>query len=448
MTAVMDEKDVYLADFSRFEQSLPENARAPLHQARQAAVERFAALGFPTPDDEEWRFTNLAPLVRVPFHLAADGARIDAGQVRRLAFDVGPCSLLVFVNGRFVPELSSLRPLPPGTVVGSLADALRDHPEKVEPHLARHASWEEQAFVALNTAFLRDGAFVFVPRGQVVAEPVHLLFVSTAPGEPTVSHPRALVVAGESSQLRLVESYAGPDGEVTFTNAVTEVVAGENAVIDHYKVQRESRRAFHLAAMHVHQARSSTFASHSFVLGGALVRNDVTAVLAGEGCECTLNGLYAGHGEQLIDNHTFIEHAKPHCASHELYKGILDGKAHGVFNGKIHVHQDAQKTDAKQTNQTLLLSDDATINTKPQLEIYADDVKCTHGATVGQLDADALFYLRARGLDRESARALLTYAFANDVIDRVKVEPLRARLEEALLADRRLPKPEAAEEAV
>jgi Fe-S cluster assembly protein SufD len=444
MTAVMEEKEVYLADFARFEESLKEDDRGPLHQARQAAAERFAALGFPTLDDEEWRFTNLAPLTRVPFRLAAPGARIDAEQLRRLAFDVGTCSLLVFVNGRHAPELSSLRPLPPGAVVGSLAQALRDHPEKVEPHLTRHTAYEDQPFVALNTAFLRDGAFVFVPRGKVVEETIHLLFVSTASGGPTVSHPRALIVAGESSQVRLVESYAGPDGKVYFTNAVTEVVAGENAVVDHYKVQRESRRAFHLAAMHVHQARSSTFASHNFVLGGALVRNDVTAVLGAEGCECTLNGLYAGHGDQLIDNHTRIEHARPHCASHELYKGILDGKAHGVFNGKIHVHPDAQKTDAKQTNQTLLLSDDATINTKPQLEIYADDVKCTHGATVGQLDAEALFYLRARGIDRESARALLTYAFANDIIGRVKVEPLRARLEEALLADRRLPGPEEA----
>src|SRR5262249_35960865 len=239
------------------------------------------------------------------------------------------------------------------------------------------------------------------------------LFYSTT-GEPAVAHPRSLVVAGTSSQLTLVETYAGRDGEVYFTNAVTEVVAGENAVLDHYKVQRESRAAFHVATTQVRQARSSNFSSHFIGLGGGLVRNEVRALLDAEGCECTVNGLYVAGGRQHADNHTVIDHARPHCASHELYKGILDGHAHGVFNGKIFVREDAQKTDAKQTNQTLLLSDDAVINTKPQLEIYADDVKCTHGATVGQLDAESLFYLRARGIGLDEARSLLIFAFAND----------------------------------
>jgi Fe-S cluster assembly protein SufD len=445
MTAVMEEKDVYLADFARFEQGLREGTRSPLHRIRQAAIERFSALGFPTPHDEEWRFTPLAPLVRTPFKLAVS-ARVRPEQVERFTF-AGDLTRLVFVNGRYAPELSSLRPLPDGVFAGSLADALKTHADKVEPHLARYADHEEHAFVALNTAFLNDGAFVFLPRNKVVEEPIHLLFLATASGEPTVAHPRNLVVASENSQARIVETYASLSERVSFTNAVTEIVVEPGAIVDHYKLQRESKAAFHVATLQIHMDRGSNLSSHGLTFGGMLTRNEINAVLDAEGCECTLNGLYLAGGEQLIDNHTRIDHAKPHCASHELYKGILDGKAKGVFNGKIFVHQDAQKTDAKQTNQTLLLSDDAVINTKPQLEIYADDVKCTHGATVGQLDPNALFYLRSRGLGLDEARSLLTYAFANDIIGRIKIEPLRAQLEEALLVTQRLPHDSQAKEA-
>ena len=304
--------------------------------------------------------------------------------------------------------------------------------------LARYARFQSHAFVALNTAALEDGAFISIPRNAVVDEPIHLLFVSTATEHPTVSHPRTLILAGENSQATIVETYVGPEGDVYFTNAVTEVVCAENAVIDHYKVQRESLAAFHIATMQVQLARSSNFTSHSIGLGGRLVRNDANAVLGGEGGECTLNGVYLANGRQLMDNHTAIDHAMPHCNSHEVYKGIIDGHARGVFNGKIFVRPDAQKTDAKQTNQTLLLSPDAQIHTKPQLEIFADDVRCTHGATIGQFSADALFYLRARGINKDDARALLTYAFASDIVSRIKVEPIRAQLDHALLSERAL----------
>jgi Fe-S cluster assembly protein SufD len=322
--------------------------------------------------------------------------------------------------------------------VASLGRNFETNPEQVEPHLAQYASYRGHAFTALNTAFLEDGAFVSIARGKVVEEPIHLLFLSTTHGEGAVCHPRSLILAGEGSQATVIESYVGTGDDVYFTNAVTEIVAGPAAVVDHYKLQRESEEAFHVATLQVQQARNSTLSSHAVTLGGALVRNEVNAVLDDEGCTCTLNGLYLAAGRQHVDNHTVIDHARPRCTSHELYKGILDGQAHGVFNGKIYVRQDAQKTDAKQTNQTLLLSEDATINTKPQLEIYADDVKCTHGATVGQLDDEALFYLRTRGIDKEAARHLLTYAFANDVISRVKVAPVRAHLEEFFLAAQHL----------
>jgi Fe-S cluster assembly protein SufD len=283
--------------------------------------------------------------------------------------------------------------------------------------------------------------FIYLPRGTVLREPLHLVYVALAGDEPTVLHPRTLIVCESNTQATVVQSYLSPaeDQAVTFTNAVTEIVLGPNAHVDHVKVQRENKQAFHFETLHVQHDRGSNFASQAITLGGGLARNEIKAVLDGEGCECTLNGLYAADGSQHIDNRTSIDHAKPHCASHELYKGILDGKSRGVFNGKIFVRQDAQKTDAKQTNKTLLLSDEATINTKPQLEIFADDVKCTHGATIGQLAGDAIFYLRTRGIGLDQARAILTYAFADDILQHIKVAPLRVELENHFLAAQHLP---------
>lgn len=438
MMEVMEEKEHYLEAFSRSEKTLP--GPASVQRLRKAAIARFAELGFPTVNDEEWRFTNLAPLLRVPFQ-PADGEPewTYARRPEQLMFQAGECHCLTFVDGRYAPSLSKPGKLSDGLVVSSLATVLKEHPEWVEPHLARYADYRNQTFTALNTAFFRDGAFIRLARGTVVTRPIHLRFLAVSGGEPTVSQPRNLIVAGVNSQATIIESYAGPSGDVYFTNAVTEVVLDENAVLDHYKVQQESPEAFQVATLQVEQGRSSSFANHAVLLGGSLVRNDVNAVLGAEGCECTLNGLYLATGRQHSDTHTRIDHAKPHCSSHELYKGILDGRAHGVFNGKIYVHQDAQKTDAKQTNKTLLLSEDAVIDTKPQLEIFADDVKCTHGATIGQLADEAIFYLRSRGIGREQARSLLTYAFANDIISRIKVEAIRGQLEAMLLARQQLP---------
>ncbi|HZO88657.1 MAG TPA: Fe-S cluster assembly protein SufD [Chthonomonadaceae bacterium] len=433
MIGTIETKDTYLADFARREREAAGRAPAWLTALRQEAIARFGELGFPTRHHEEWRFTNIAPLLEVPFHPApAEPERLMLERLRAFTFPGLDCCQLVFVNGRYAPELSTFGYLPEGVQVLSLAEALEAEPEAVGAHLARYAEFEQQAFTALNTAFLEDGAFVSLPRGVIVERPIHLLYVSTAPEKPTVSYPRTLFIAGENSQATLIESYAGWDGEVYFTNAVTEIVLGENAVVDHYKVLRESLQAFHIADMRVHLERTSNFASHSITLGGALVRNEVYARLNGEGGECTLNGLYLANGRRLVDNHTAIDHAMPNCTSHEVYKGILDDRAHGVFNGKIFVRPDAQKTDAKQTNKTLLLSEDAQINTKPQLEIFADDVRCTHGATVGQLDEDALFYMRSRGIGEEQARNILTFAFASEIISRIKVEPVRAQLEQAL----------------
>jgi Fe-S cluster assembly protein SufD len=433
----------YAAEFERLQGERPGDP-GWLRTLRRSAIERFAAMGFPTLRQEEWRLTNVAPIAQGTFHWPQDEPdALEPERIEPHTFDAA--ARLVFVDGRFSPRLSSVGELPAGTVVASLAEMLARSPETLEPWLGRYARLDRNPFVALNTAFLRDGAFVYIPRGVVVTGTIHLLFLATgAEGRPTLSFPRNLFVAGENSQATIVETYAG-EGSY-FTSPVTELVAGPGAVIDHYKVQRESLGAFHMATFQVQADRASRPSSHSISIGGGLVRNDVNAMLDGEGIDCILNGLYFADGRQVVDNHMRVEHAKPHCASHELYKGVLDGKARAVFNGLIHVHKGAQKTDAKQSNRNLLLSRDAIANSNPQLEIFADDVRCTHGSTVGQLDDDAVFYLRSRGIGAEAARSLLTYAFASDIVERIKVPPVRRDLEEFLFA--RLPMGEVVRQAV
>ena len=406
---------------------------------RRRAFERFTALGMPTTRLEAWRFTNVAPIASTAFTLAAPAEREAAKAHTAPHVLPGVGAGLTFVNGRYVAPASDVSALPAGVEVLSLADVLaadaNDTRAAVESHLASGAGIENEAFTALNTALLHDGAVVRVPADTVVEEPIQLLFITSPPpgGEPVMTHPRVLLVIGENAQVRVVESYGGGDSPY-LTNTVTEVIAGPGAVVDHYKLVRESLSAYHIGALHVRLGRAANFSSHAVTLGGAIVRNDALALLDGEGVECTLNGLYLANGRRLVDNHTTIHHAQPHCSSHELYKGILDGEARAVFNGKIIVAIDAQKTDAKQTNKALLLSEDAQINTKPELEIFADDVKCTHGATVGQLDGDALFYLRARGLGLEQARSVLIHAFAGDLLSHIAIEPIRDQLDELLLA--------------
>ena len=429
------EHDLYLAQFARIEKG----DDVWLLATRQAGIARFAALGFPTTRDEEWKYTNVARIARTRFGPASAGAAgVTVAQIQAATFDDSACSRLVFVNGLYTPELSSLSALPTGVHAGSLAEAWASDRKLVERHLARHARFDENAFTALNTALFEDGAFVHLPREAVVEQPIHLVFVSTNSAEPTVTHPRTLVVAETSSQATIVESYVGPDGGTYFTNAVTELVAEDNAVLDYYKLEAESPQAYHIGAFHIHQGRDTNVTSHTISLdGGALVRHGITARLDAPGCVCTLNGLYVVAGKQHVDNHLLVEHAKPHGDSREFFKGVLADHATGAFTGRIIVYQDAQKTDAKQTNRNLLLSPDAHVDTRPQLEIFANDVKCTHGATIGQLDTDAIFYLRTRGIPEEAARNLLVYAFARETLDEIRIAPLAARLQARLAA--RLP---------
>ena len=425
---VAGKTDVHRAAFDRSAETGGQPWLAPL---RQAAIARFSELGFPTTHDEDWRFTNVAPIAALPFKPILEAAKTDvtAAVVARYSFTGLKASRLVFLNGYYSPELSSVLPAPDGVKIGSLAAALKTDSALIQKHLARHATGQDNAFSSLNTAFFRDGAFIYVPANVTVAEPVHLLFLTTAAEAGATTHPRNLIIAEKGSRLTVIESYAGTGNAATFTNAVEELVIGENAVVEHCKFQDENPAAFHIAAIHAHLGRNCNFIAHSIATGARLSRNNIRTSLADEGVECVLNGLYLTRDEQLADHHMIVEHAMPHCNSHEYYNGILDGRSKGVFHGRILVRPNAQKTDAKQTNKNLLLSDDATADTKPQLEIYADDVKCTHGATIGQLNDESIFYLRARGIGLETARRMLIHAFAGEIIDRIRHTPAREEMD-------------------
>jgi Fe-S cluster assembly protein SufD len=427
----------YVERFAGFEKSLNgATSTPPLHALRQDAIHHFSQLGFPTNADEDWRFTNLTPLGRIDFQPQSVDTPISLAGVdlAPFVFENLDCIQLVFINGRYTPSLSTQTALPDDVRIGSLANALVTDDERVEEYLGRYAPHSERAFTALNTAFVQDGAYIHLYAGAVLETPIHLLFLSTAPKAPAAFSPRNLIIAEANSQARLIETHAGINGQVYLTNAVTEIELGENAVLDHCKIQRDSDAAFHISSQVVHESRDSNYTSHVFTLGGRLTRNDLTTVLAGPGVESILNGLYVLEGEQHADNHTHIEHVQVQCNSHELYKGILADKSTASFRGRIYVHQTAQQTNAYQSNQNLLLSPDAQVNTKPQLEIYADEVKCSHGATIGQLDEDAVFYLRTRGMGPEAAARVLTRAFAGELIDRVPLDAVRQKLDQLVTA--------------
>lgn len=413
------------------------NAAPWLSQLHLNGLETFTRLGIPTKRIEDWRFTNVAKLAERSYVLVpqVNDAQIKALLEQALLDD--QAYRLVFINGRFSNEWSAIGELPAGVVIEDLAGAIHSNADGLREILCDRMDYEESPFAALNTAFLEDGANIVIGESVVLDRPVHLLFLSIGES-PSVSHPRILIRAGKDSKAQIIESYLGV-GDAYFTNAITQVEVGANAELDHHKLQHEQIGALHIAATQVTQQLQSNFRSHYFSFGASLARNEINCLLDGEHIETTLNGLYMPTGDQLMDCRTRIDHAQPNCNSYELYKGILDNESKGVFNGKIFVHQDAQKTDAKQSNQALLLSDDAVVNTKPQLEIYADDVRCTHGATIGELDEKALYYLRSRGVPRDLARKMLIFAFANDVVLAVSVPAVRQHLETILLESHGLP---------
>jgi len=427
----------YVKDFQAFASNGAAGAPPWLREIREGAIARFAALGFPTMKQEAWRFTSVAPIAEQHFTLAPPlVSRLPSpAVVESLALGLGP--RIVVVDGRYAPGLSSLAGLPEGVQATSLAAATRAGPggELARRHLARYAPWQDNAFAALNTAFLADGAFVHIAADTALAQPLEILFLATsgagggAADGPAVSHPRSLFVVERGARAALIESYASLADGVQWTNAVTETVVGEAARVELYRVQREGRNAYHIATTQSRQERDSYLALHALTLGGSLARHDITTVLDGPGAELILNGLYLLGGSQHADHHTVIDHAQPHCASHEFFNGVLAERAHGVFNGRIIVRPGAQRTDSKQTNNNLLLSTEARADSQPQLEIYADDVKCTHGSTVGPLDQTALYYLRSRGLSPETARSLVTYGFAAEILGRMQRPDVRERLD-------------------
>jgi Fe-S cluster assembly protein SufD len=429
-----------------FRAALPATEPEWLRVLRATGIGAFEELGFPTTRQEDWRHTSVAAIARTEFHRPPATASVaDLAVLDTIDFGHAFARRqLVFVNGLYAPDLSSAETAD-GVQIRSLREVLDREPQLVQPYLDRQASGPGRPFAALSAAFLSDGAFISIPAGTVLTDPIHLVFLSAPGPRATASHPRVLVWAGRKSQAAIIESYGGPADAVYLTNAVTEITLEDGAVVDHYRLQRESARAFHVGTLCATQGRATRFASHAISLGASLSRVDIRQVFAGEGGECILNGLFLGSDRQHTDIHTWVDHAEPHCSTRELYKGIVDDKARGVFVGRILVRPGAQKTDAIQSNKNLILSREALVDSLPQLEILADDVKCKHGSTTGQLDPLALFYLRSRGIGEEAARALLIYAFASDVVQRIGVEALRAGLTEHL--QRRLPGPADMKEA-
>ena len=427
-------RESYVERLSEFLDSEREDAPEWVADLRREAISGFGKLGFPTLSDEEWRFTNLEALRRGSFSIAKNGiSNVSKKTVDSYGFPGLDCLRLVFVNGRFASSLSDGGDVGEGIVVKSLSGAIREHGDLVREYFAKYADYEKDAFISLNTSYFEDGVFVYVPDRTVFEKPVHVLHLSTDEGRPLFINPRNLIIVGQSSEAKVIEHYVSLSQSVYFSNVVTEVVCGEDANLEHYRLEFESQKAFNFSTLRVNQQRNSNIASHSILYGGAIVRNNVHPVLAGEGCNSDIYGLFISEGSQHMDNFMRVEHASPHCDSRQFYNGVLDGRSKGVFHGRILVHEGAEKTDAKQTNRNLLLSDTAQIDTKPQLEIYNDDVKCTHGATIGQMDEEALFYLCSRGIPIRKAKIIMLRAFTNETLEHMSIDSVREALENVVM---------------
>jgi Fe-S cluster assembly protein SufD len=423
----------HLERFEGFVRARAEGEPAWLEALRQQALGIFAEQGLPSTRLEEWRYTSAAPLARIPFTLPEAPGRVGRDDLEALSSPVFACSLFVFVDGRFDAGLSSAGALAGGARLDDLARLRREEPGLLEGHLGRLVDLKQHPFAALATAFLDDGAVLHIPPGVRLDDPLHLVFVGTGGPQALEQHPRLLVRAEEGSRVTLIQDHVTLGGGPGLCNAVTEIDVGPNARVDHVLLQREGPERFHVSNLQARVARDARLFVHTLTLGGAWTRNDLGVRLEDTGAECTLDGVFVGDDDQLIDNHTLVDHAVPHGTSQELYKGILGGKARGVFRGRVIVRPDAQQTRAQQSNPNLLLSDGAEVDTKPQLEIHADDVRCSHGSAIGQVDPDALFYLRARGIPERRARDLLARGFACEITARLPSEALREVIDQVVL---------------
>jgi Fe-S cluster assembly protein SufD len=432
MSELKEIKNQYLKSYELFENSLNGDRISSISNLRKKAFGKFSELDFPTTKDEEWKYTSVAPLLEHTFLPSLQKKSLTKEQVKNFLFEDLDLNVAVVINGFYSEELTTLKNIPKGVEVNSIAKSISSDSPLVKEHLGKYADFTTHIFTSLSTAFTKDGVLIHVPEGKIVEQPIHILFITDAGNEKLLIQPRNLFVAEKNSQATIIEHFVNINSGIYFTNTVTEIVVGENAIVDHIKLQEESKSAFHIGRMEVDQERASDFASYFVSLGSSLTRNEFNSKFNDEGGECMLNGLFLTEGNQLFDVHTLIDHAKPHCNSHEHYKGILNDISRGVFNGKVIVRPDAQKTNAFQENNNIILSREALVNTKPQLEIFADDVKCSHGATIGQIDKEAMFYLKSRGIGEETARTILIHAFASDVITSVKVEAVKNYIEEIL----------------
>lgn len=426
-------KDWYVSNFTKFESKLNGQSKTFLHDIRKESLTKFKELHFPTIKDEEWKYTNVAPLLKDNFQLPQylNKTVIDEKFIYNNSFTDFDYDRIVFVNGKFSPEHSIIGELPKGAVISSLEDAIKINPELVRKYIGKHTK-VDNAFVAMNLTYSTDGLFVYLPKGQMLEKPLHVFFVNGSDEDKVLSIPRNLIIAEEGSGAKFIVNYVGTGSNQYFTNTLTEIHAADNSNIDYIKLQDELKNSFHIDHTFVYQDKGNIFNHYSFAFGASLSRTDLSSVLDNENIECHFYGIYLGTGKQHIDHHTFIDHAKPNCMSNEIYKGILDDESRGVFNGQIMVRPDAQKTNAYQSNKTVLLSDKANIDTKPQLEIFANDVKCSHGATIGKLDQEAYFYIRSRGVEDKIAQSMLIHAFVSDVIEAVNIEPMRDQLNHKL----------------
>jgi len=419
----------YVSKFKSFEDKLNGQSKSFLHDIRKNALENLAELSFPTNKNEEWKYTNVTPILKQNFipALISSLPKFKKDEIKQFLFKDFDYHLMVFVNGLFSEELSEINNLPKGVVVDGLNRVTKNNPGSISKYINK-LSKIDNAFNALNTTYSYDGLVVVVPDGIILEKPIQVLYLNSSKDDLVLSLPRNLIVAGKNSQVSVISNYHGYGDKIYFSNIITEVYVEGNAIVDFYKIQNENDESYHIEKMQATQKKNSVFNHYNINFGGAIVRNDINTLHDDQNIETHYYGLYLAHGKQHIDNHTFVDHAKPNCMSNELYKGILDDNSRGVFNGKIIVRKDAQKTNAYQQNKTILLSKTATIDTKPQLEIFADDVKCSHGATVGHLDDTSEFYIRSRGVPQELAKSMLIRAFANDVIDTVKIEPLKEQI--------------------
>lgn len=430
-------ENIFTENFESWQSQLNGSASLPIHQVRKKAIQALNTIGFPGPKNEEYKYTHLERNLRKKFDFTALSAKsqLTAEQIQEFFLPELESNKLVFINGVFSREHSSIISPEEQLVIKDFKTATRENKAELENYFSKYADFNSDAFIALNTAFAEEGSFIHIPDNQVVELPVSLYFINDTTKGQTYDQPRNLLIAGKNSQSTFVEVYATVGQESHFTNIVSELVISENAQLDYYKIQNNSDAAYHVNTTQVWQDRTSRFSAYTFTLNGAMVRNNLHITSDGQGCESHMYGLYLLQGKSHVDNHTSIDHVQPNSESNELYKGIMDDQSHGVFNGKVYVRQAAQKTNAFQSNNNILLTDEATINSKPQLEIWADDVKCSHGCTTGQLDPEALFYLQARGVSKDRARVLLLYAFAAEVVESIKLQPLKSYLE-GMISDR------------